>query len=322
MTIVNRMTGGSPAARLVPPAIVSPKDVMTHPLAADPRDLLLSCPVCSQVLARHERMYRCENGHSFDVASEGYVNLLLAQQRHSKDPGYSKQMIAERRDFFDEGHYRPLADDLASLITGYLPATKTPVVLDAGCGEGYYLRRLRAKLDAVEFGPVLLCGMDISKHGIRVAAKRDRHGLYAVAGTYHLPVLPDSVDVLLTHFSPVSAEDFRRVVKPGGVVLVGGPGEGHLFSLKQLIYDNPARHEPSDSLDGAKGFEAVTVHRVRHPLVLDKAGQVAKLFGMTPYYWSVPEPVREKIAATPSLTTEIDVVVHVYRRVDDESSIT
>jgi 23S rRNA (guanine745-N1)-methyltransferase len=200
-----------------------------------------ACPVCGQPLLRADRSYRCVNGHPFDIAREGYVNLLLPQHRRSKDPGYNKEMVASRRDFFDAGHYEPLADGVAGLIASYLPDGDR-VVVDAGCGEGYYLRRLRALLAATDAEEnTLLCGMDLSKYGIRVAARRDPQGLYAVAGTYRMPVLPAVVDVLLTHFSPVSAEDFRRVVKPGGVVLVGGPAEGHLFGLKELMYDTPGK---------------------------------------------------------------------------------
>ncbi|MDQ3761564.1 MAG: methyltransferase domain-containing protein [Actinomycetota bacterium] len=126
-----------------------------------------------------------------------------------RTPGYSKEMIAGRRDFFDAGHYQILADGVADVMISYLPGEAERVVVDAGCGEGYYLRRLRARLG--EQGPdasTVLGGIDISKHAIRVAAKRDPRGLYAVAGTHHVPVLPDRVDVLLTHFSPVSAADF------------------------------------------------------------------------------------------------------------------
>jgi 23S rRNA (guanine745-N1)-methyltransferase len=183
---------------------------------------LFSCPVCGEPLCRANRSYRCLDGHAFDVAREGYVNLLLPQYRRSKDPGYSKEMIAGCRDFFDAGHYQPLADDVAMLISSYFPEGDR-VVVDAGCGEGYYLRRLRALLAATGAEQhTLLCGIDISKHDIRGAARRDPRAVYAVAGTYRMPVLRSVVHVLLTHFSPVSAEDFRRVVKPGGVVLVGG----------------------------------------------------------------------------------------------------
>lgn len=277
---------------------------------------VFACPVCQDPLPRANGGYRCANGHLFDVAREGYVNLLLAQHRSSKDPGYNKEMIAGRRDFFDAGHYQELADGVAEVVASYLPAAGERVVVDAGCGEGYYLRRLRSHLlDRNQ--TVLLCGMDISKHGIRVAAKRDPEGLYAVAGTYRMPVLPGRADVLLTHFSPVSAADFRRVVRPGGVVLVGGPGEAHLFSFKELLYDDPARHEPEATLADEPGFEVITAHRIRYPLKLRGPGQVANLLMMTPFFWSVPPETQARLAAMDQLDTEVDVIVHAYRRTED-----
>jgi 23S rRNA (guanine745-N1)-methyltransferase len=235
-------------------------------------DGILACPVCGLPLNRDGGRFACSNRHVFDVAKEGYVNLLLAQHRHSKDPGYNKEMIAARRDFFDRRHYERLADDMAEIITGYLPPGPA-VILDAGCGEGYYLRRIRRHLTgAGQAGRTALCGLDISKHGVRVAARRDAEGLYAVAGTFRMPVLPGRIDVLLAHFSPVSAADFRRGVRPGGIVLVGGPGEDHLYSFKELLYDSPARFEPSESLTRADGFEPVTTHRIRYKLQLRGAG--------------------------------------------------
>jgi 23S rRNA (guanine745-N1)-methyltransferase len=167
----------------------------------------------------------------------------------------------------------------------------------------------------------ILCGLDISKHGIRIAARRDPQGLYAVAGTYHMPVLPQRVDVLLTHFSPVSAVDFRRVVRTGGVVLVGGPGEHHLFSLKELLYDSPVRHEPVDTLAGQPGFELIESHRIRHQVVLRGPGQVGNLLRMTPYFWSVDAATQARIADMDFLDTEIDVVLRAYRRTPEAGSV-
>ncbi|WP_125778344.1 putative RNA methyltransferase [Antribacter gilvus] len=271
------------------------------------------CPACEEPLPRQGPGYRCSEGHAYDVAKEGYVNLLLAQHRSSKDPGYSKEMIAGRRDFFDAGHYEPLADGVAEVVAGYLPEGSA-TVLDAGCGEGYYLRRLREHLSAQPLGrDHLLVGTDVSKHAVRVAAKRDPLGTYAVAGTFRMPILADRVDLLLTHFSPVSPADFRRVVRPGGVVLVGGPGERHLFSFKELLYDEAVTHEPGDALAGEPGFEPVGVHHVRYPLRLRGPGQVANLLQMTPYNWSVAPDLRESLTGLDSLDTEVDVLVRAYR---------
>ena len=107
---------------------------------------VFACPVCGNPLARHDRTFQCMEGHTFDIAREGFVNLLLPQRRRSKNPGYSKEMIAGRRDFFDAGHYQLLADRVADVILSCLPGQAEQVVLDAGCGEGYYLRRLRARM--------------------------------------------------------------------------------------------------------------------------------------------------------------------------------
>lgn len=274
------------------------------------------CPVCGEPLPRADRNYRCINGHPFDIARQGYINLLLPQHRRSKDPGYSKEMIAGRRDFFDAGHYEPLADGIAELVSSYLPAGEGErIVVDAGCGEGYYLRRLRTLLRRDNGDKnTLLCGLDISKHGIRVAARRDPQGVYAVASTYRIPIQAETADVLLTHFSPVSAEDFRRVVKPGRVVLVGGPGENHLFSFKKLLYDTPERHDPVDTLADEAGFELIDTRSIRYPLSLRGPGQVANLLLVTPFFWSVDQATRDRLAEVDSLDTEVDVVMHAYRR--------
>jgi 23S rRNA (guanine745-N1)-methyltransferase len=276
---------------------------------------VLACPVCGLPLHRQDATFACASGHVFDVAREGYINLLLAQYRHSKDPGYNRAMIAARRDFFDNGHYERLADEIAEVIAGYLPDDAPGVVLDAGCGEGYYLRRLRRHIaGSGRSGSMVRCGLDISKHGIRVAARRDPEGLYAVAGTFRMPVLPASVDVLLAHFSPVSAAEFRRVVRPGGVVLVGGPGEDHLFSFKELLYENPERFEPSGSLSEADGFELISVHRIQYKLQLRGPGQVGKLLAMTPFYWTADQDTQARLHTVTELDTEVDVIVQGYRR--------
>lgn len=291
-----------------------------HPPRTDAHQTsIFACPVCGEALPLAGQSLRCANGHVYDVAREGYVNLLLAQQRRSKEPGYSKEMMDGRRRFFDAGHYEPLADGVADLIASYLSPSRPRVVLDAGCGEGYYLRRLAHRLGSPLADPVIRYGLDLSKPGVRQAARRDPDGRYAVAGTFRMPVRDATVGVLLTHFSPVSPADFRRVVSPGGVVLVGGPAEGHLYELKKLIYSEPALHEPSDTLGAEDGFEPIAEQRINYPLQIRGSGQVADLLLMTPFYWSVPTDVRERLAALDRLDTRVDVSMRAYRRLPESA---
>ncbi len=272
------------------------------------------CPACGEAFGQAGRVLRCPSGHSFDQAAEGYVNLLLAQHRRSADPGYSREMIAGRREFFAAGHYHQLADEIAGLVTRCLPRAAGPVVLDAGCGEGFYLRRIRAKLEADRPDQATtLAGVDISKHAIRLAAKADPDGCYAVASTHRMPAAGQQVDVLLAHFSPVAPEEFRRVVRPGGVVLVGGPGDGHLFSLKEQLYRRPAAHEPSPPLDRGQGFELISTHAVRYGIELAGPAQISSLLLMTPYFWSASPEAQDRLSRLEELRTEVDVVIRAYR---------
>ncbi len=255
--------------------------------------------------------------HQFDVAKEGYVNLLLAQQRHSKDPGYSKSMIASRRDFFDAGHYQPLGEGLATIVARYLnvagATSDARVVVDAGCGEGYYLRAIRRLHESRKVVSPTLYGIDVSKHGVQIAARRDPCGQYAVASTHAMPVLDGAVDVVLAHFSPVFPSTFRRVLRAGGTLLVGGPGPQHLLGLKELVYDAPREHTVSDLLGPDSGFEHIGTHEIQYDIEVVNSTDIGNLLEMTPFYWSASELVQERLSSLEQLRTPIDVVVHAYR---------
>ncbi|WP_343074517.1 putative RNA methyltransferase [Nakamurella aerolata] len=128
------------------------------------------CPVCDGAFSpRAGRTLACPLGHALDVAREGYVNLVTAQAKKSKDPGYNVQLMQSRHAFFGTGGYEPAARAIAELMSTALPAGGR--VLDAGCGEGYYLRVLR------EVAPGLdIVGTDLSRSGMRMAARLDPAG--------------------------------------------------------------------------------------------------------------------------------------------------
>lgn len=157
------------------------------------------CPLCGGALTEARTGLRCPGGHCFDRAKEGYVNLLPVNRKHSKSPGDDKGMVAARRAFLEKGWYAPLREALCELAQE--AAGDAPVVLDAGCGEGYYTAGIRDALLAAGKTPIV-AGIDISKFSLQKAAKKYPGIEFAVASAYRLPVAAESVDLLLNVFSP------------------------------------------------------------------------------------------------------------------------
>ena len=267
------------------------------------------CPLCGDALAETPSGLRCPAGHCFDRAREGYVNLLPVNRKHSKLPGDDKVMVAARRAFLEKGWYRPLREALAALaaeLTG--PA---PVVLDAGCGEGYYTAGVReALLDAGKAPEVL--GIDISKAALQKAGKRCPGIAFAVASAYRLPVADGSVELLLNVFSPLAIEEFRRVLAPGGAYLYAVPGAMHLWEMKEVLYRRPYPNEEKET--PYEGFAYDRIVPVRYTVHLPSQEDIHALFQMTPYYWKTPRDGAERLAALRQLDCRVDFRVHVFRR--------
>jgi 23S rRNA (guanine745-N1)-methyltransferase len=247
--------------------------------------------------------------HSFDVAADGHVNLLLSRQRRSRQPGDSKEMVRSRRAFLDAGHYAALADALVLMVDTVLD--DAAAIVDAGCGEGYFTRSIRQAVS----GEVSVCGVDVSKPAVVAAARRDRASLYVVASAFDLPFLDSSVDIAVSNFAPADGPALARVLRPGGTVVATHPGPDHLFALRQLVYDEPERHVPKEPLrNHPELFERVESVPVRRPLSLSTSDDVANLLAMTPYWWQADEAKQASIASLPRLDTELDVLLTTYRR--------
>lgn len=270
---------------------------------------LFRCPVCGGLLNRDTRSYRCENGHSYDIAKEGYTYLLPPNQKHSAAPGDDKGMAAARREFLSKGYYTPLLNTLcAEILTR---SGDAPALLDTGCGEGYYTSGIFRALTEAGKAP-RMAGTDISKFILRYAAKREKDVEFAVASSYHLPVADSAVDILLNCFSPLALEEFRRVLRPGGIFLYVVPAADHLWELKQVLYDQPYRNEEKEV--PYEGFTLREVVPVEAVITLPCQGDIHALFQMTPYYWKTPREGAERLAALDTLTTRIAFHVYVFRR--------
>ena len=249
------------------------------------RTTILACPTCGAALTESPTQYACGNGHRFDRARTGYVNLLPTARRRSS--GDSQDMLQARRRFLSRGHYDAVVDWL-SRSTRTAMAGGSGAVLDAGCGEGHYLRRLAAGL-----GGMAGYGVDISKAAVRMASAADRSGrtAYAVANTYRLPVLASSVDVLVKVFSPIGDEEASRVLRGGGIVAEVIPGPDHLRELRAVLYREDRPHDDASSLGRSPRFAVSDETRIHRQLRAQDVGQVADLLAMSPYRFAGgPEP--------------------------------
>ena len=275
---------------------------------------LLTCPVCGRPLTRDEKAWACKKGHSYDEASEGYVYLLPPNKKHSKDPGDTKQMVAARRAFLEAGCYEPFRRRLCELACEALAAVPAPAVLDAGCGEGWYTSALLDALRAAGKEPEV-CGFDISKFAVRAAAKRHKGIAFAVASAFSIPAAEASADLIVNVFAPIVPDELRRVVKPGGFLLLAVPTPRHLYGMKELLYDAPYENEYREM--AYPGFSLVRREAVADTIELTSPALIEALFSMTPYYWKTPPEGCERLRRASSLRTEIGFDFLLYRREAD-----
>ena len=272
---------------------------------------LFRCPLCAAPLERREHSYACPGGHSFDIAREGYTHLLPANQKHSKNPGDDRAMVAARSAFLDQGYYAPLRDALAGLAVRLLADSPSPALLDSGCGEGYYTAGLYQALTAAGCAP-RLAGVDISKFALRRAAKRLPQGEFAVASVYHLPLADESVDALVNVFSPLAPTEFSRVLRPGGLFCYVVPSARHLWEMKQVLYARP--YENPVKREDYPGFVWQGADQVRCTLSLSSNQDIMALFGMTPYAWKTPKEGVERLSALDHLDCQAGFDIHIYRK--------
>ncbi|MEU8422444.1 putative RNA methyltransferase [Micromonospora sp. NPDC048835] len=280
----------------------------------DPRVLdRLRCPVCGERLAEETvgtaRALRCPRRHSFDIARQGYVNLLAGRAPHVGD---TAEMVAARADFLAAGHYDVISAALATAATdalGRLGAPDAPppiepsvpdfeaypLVVDAGAGTGRYLGAVLAALpDAVGLA------LDVSKPALRRAARAHPRAAAALADTWQrLPLADASTAVLLNVFAPRNGAEFHRVLHPAGTLLVVTPDTGHLAELVSALDLLRVDPDKADRVTGSLGghFTLVSSSAHRAELTLGRA-EVASVVGMGPNAWHTdPAALAARLAA-------------------------
>lgn len=278
----------------------------------------LRCPVCGESLARAGRAYRCASGHSFDVAHQGYVNLLPTARRRARVPGDNREMIVARRDFLDLGHFDRVSEALNRVVAVHLPAPRDDeplAILDAGAGEGFYVARLATHLRATSDRRVAfdVYGVDVSKYAMQYATHRARDLVWVVANSTALPFADSSLDVVLSVFAPAPAAEFRRVLRPSGGLIVARPGPGHLRELRAALYKRVAPDDQAPLLAELAGrFLLRSTSRVAYEIEVGTARDVGSLLTMTPFGWNIDPARRAQVESLAPLRTQVDLTIWTF----------
>ena len=267
---------------------------------------ILICPVCKSELYKDEKSYFCrgEKRHCFDISSVGHVNLCPGRATGGDD----KKAVRSRTEFLNLGHYQPIADKICDILSNL---NENCVIVDAGCGEGYYTNRIACVTNAQTYG------FDLSKEAIISASKSaKRQGVsnmvFGVGGIYELPVASESVDAVTNIFAPCAEEEFLRVLKPNGLLVVVTAGKNHLYGLKKAVYDTV--HLNEERADMPQNMTLLEKHNVLYKIKLDNSEAIRNLFSMTPYSYRTSEKDMNKLFALTSLETEVEVDIFVYRK--------
>lgn len=259
------------------------------------KEWMFCCPVCKGALVG-DSVAKCPSGHCFDVARQGHINLLRSNAK-GKRHGDDGAMVQARSRFLDKGYYAPLRNKIKEVLgTGLY-------VLDSGCGEGYYTATLAEGNT--------LCGIDISKDAVKVAARRAPSCHFAVASVGDIPLKDSSVDAVVCIFAPES-DEFKRVLKEKGRLITVTPMERHLMELKGAVYDNPYLNPPVST--DKDGYIFKSGCEVKYTVTLDNNEDIEALFMMTPYYYKTGKSDQDKLKEVNSLTVSLEFFVSVYEK--------
>ncbi len=267
------------------------------------RDGILICPKCKKPLARSGGSLVCERRHTYDISKHGYVNLINTSSQ--KESGDSKEMSRARTAFLDSGYYENFRQALC------LAAGKGEVLVDAGCGEGYYTCELSKGYNTV-------LGFDLSKASVDYACRRAKTRrlqdkvFFGVGSVFKIPVIDECADCVVSIFAPCATEEFIRILKPNGRLIIGCAGKHHLNEMKEVLYENT--RENTDRLDLPTCLTEISRQNVQYTVTLTRQEDIHSLYQMTPYCHKTSREATERLLLLQSLSTLLDFEIRVYEK--------
>ncbi|MGQ1155357.1 putative RNA methyltransferase [Acinetobacter baumannii] len=263
----------------------------------------LMCPVCRQRLELVSKTWRCEQGHSYDIAKQGYVNLHVVQHKHSKYPGDTPESIDARRAFLQGGYYQPLQQAIVHLLKDL----KAKMVLDIGCGEGYYTSAMQQVVEQC-------IGVDIAKNAVQRAAKLNDKVTWVVGTGATLPVIDQSMDVCTSLFSPIPQTEILRVLKDDGYLIVVTPATDHLYAMREALFEQVNPHTPQKFVEQLQDlFELKEQQVIDAPFVLDQQA-LKNLIAMTPYAYKASSERRMQLEQKAHLQVTASFQIYLFQK--------
>ena len=268
----------------------------------------LFCPICRLPLTLESKSLKCQSGHSFDIAKSGYVNLLKPGKKNNAKAGDSKEMIDARSSFFESEAYSKIRDMICSIAL----ELNSSFIVDAGCGEGYYTNGL-----AMCMPKSRVIGFDMSKFGCEHASKiakraGNTNALFSVSSIFDMPLENGCADLIINMFAPVAENEFHRVLKDGGYLVVVASGKEHLDGLKRVLYDEVYLNDAEQI--SAEGFTLIERRNLKYEAEISGNEIIKALFTMTPYYHRTSLSDKAKLDSIDSLSTTVEADFFIFKR--------
>ncbi|HGJ3810047.1 TPA: putative RNA methyltransferase [Streptococcus pneumoniae] len=260
-----------------------------------------ACPICQENLTLLETNFKCCNRHSFDLAKFGYVNLA---PQIKQSANYDKENFQNRQQILEAGFYQAILDAVSDLLAS---SKTTTTILDIGCGEGFYSRKLQESHSEKTF-----YAFDISKDSVQIAAKSEPNWAvnWFVGDLARLPIKDTNMDILLDIFSPANYGEFRRVLSKDGILIKVIPTENHLKEIRQRVQDQLTNKEYSNQ-DIKEHFQEHFTILSSQTASLTKtitAEQLQALLSMTPLLFHVDQSKIDWSKLT-EITIEAEILV-------------
>ena len=271
---------------------------------------MIICPKCKNVLTREEKSYKCINNHGYDISKTGHINLLLDNQKNSKNPGDDKHMVISRKNFLEKNYYKGISNRLNEIILSYFLENNKMNILDIGAGEGYYTGNLKDFLEKNNIENNII-GIDISKEAVISASKAYKNIDWLVASASNIPIADESLDIIICMFAKIIPEEKIRTLKKGGHLIIVSTGENHLLEMKEVVYEE-VRKDFYSPVEDLKIFDYETTINHSYMEEIKEKESIINLFNMTPYRWRSPREGVEKLFSLDNLKITIDVNFDIF----------